>query len=475
MQFPEFIAHRIQEHLEKTWCVIENEAYTYQNLSDYIQEFQFPISQSQGPIGVVLHNDFETYAALIACWLSGKAYVPLNPEYPTQRLQDIIDASELKWVLDSKNVGLPSINTIACIQKQVPVSFRWKFFAPENTDIAYILFTSGTTGKPKGVPITFGNLQAFFDGFFELGYILDSQDKFLQMFELTFDLSVMSFGIPTLLGASFYVPSQQLVKPLALYDTLESQEISFALMVPSAVEMLAPYADELELPHLKVSQFCGEALKLSQVAIWAKACPQTQIDNVYGPTEATIYCTRYTVPSNINECLHNNGIVCIGKPMKTVSLMLDEAKELCLGGAQTTKGYLHANEEQRSKFFEKDGIWFYKSGDIGSIDGENYFCHGRSDDQIKIQGYRVELSEIEFAGSKILPEIQNRCLAIETANGWELHLVFDIESTSIDLLKVNEHLPDYMHIKAVHAVHPFPLNSNGKVDKKALRLIIDTQ
>jgi non-ribosomal peptide synthetase component F len=285
----------------------------------------------------------------------------------------------------------------------------------------------------------------------------------------------MSFGIPTLLGASFYVPSQQLVKPLALYDTLESQEISFALMVPSAVEMLAPYADELELPHLKVSQFCGEALKLSQVSIWAKACSQTQIDNVYGPTEATIYCTRYTVPTDINACLHNNGIVCIGKPMKTVSLMLDDAQELCLGGSQTTKGYLHANEEQRSKFFEKDGIWFYKSGDIGSMDAKNYFCHGRSDDQIKIQGYRVELSEIEFAGSKILPEIQNRCLAVETASGWELHLVFDIDSTSVTLLEVNKHLPDYMHIKAVHAVHPFPLNANGKVDKKALRLMIDAQ
>lgn len=475
MHFPELIANQIHLHPERTWCVIEQRTFTYGDLSHYIQEHQLSIADTKGPIGVVLRDDFETYAALIACWMSAKAYVPLNPDYPTQRLQDIIDASGLKRILDSQNIGLPPIKNIELLTKQVLNSFRWKLITPENRDNAYILFTSGTTGKPKGVPITYGNLQAFFDGFFELGYALDSHDKFLQMFELTFDLSVMSFGIPTLLGASFYVPSQTLVKPLALYDTLESQEISFALMVPSAVEMLAPYADELELPHLKVSQFCGEALKLSQVSIWASACPQTQIDNVYGPTEATIYCTRYTVPSDLNYCLHKNGIVCIGKPMKTVSLMLDEAQELCLGGDQTTKGYLHANEEQRSKFFEKDGIWFYKSGDIGSIDGGNYFCHGRSDDQIKIQGYRVELSEIEFAGSKILPEIQNRCLAVETSNGWELHLVFDMDSTRTTLSEINEHLPEYMHIKAVHAVHPFPLNSNGKVDKKALKGIIDAR
>lgn len=468
MLFTQKIAQQIEHNPDRIWCNIEGENYTYQNLSEYIQKFQNPILACNKPIGVVLRADFETYAALIACWISGKAYVPLNPDYPTQRLSDIIEASELTSVLDSHDIGIPQIESVKLIKSEVPELFRWKLVTPQTTDNAYILFTSGTTGKPKGVPISFGNLQAFFDGFFDLGYPLNESDKFLQMFELTFDLSVMSFGIPTLLGASFHVPSQKLVKPLALYDTLESQEISFALMVPSAVEMLSPYADELELPHLKVSQFCGEALKISQVRVWANACPQTQIDNVYGPTEATIYCTRYTVPSNLNECLHNNGIVCIGNAMKTVSLLIDENKELCLGGLQTTQGYLHANDEQKSKFFEKDGVWFYKSGDIASFEDGNFYCHGRSDDQIKIQGYRVELSEIEFAGNKALPQIQNRCLAIETPSGWELHLVFDTEITSIKPAEVNTHLPDYMHVKAVHAVHPFPLNANGKVDKKQL-------
>lgn len=468
MRFLNKILDSLQTQKEQTWCVIENENYTYQDLSNFIQDFQNSILQSPGPIGVVLRNDFSTYASLIACWVSGKAYVPLNPEYPEQRLKDIAEASSIGAVLDSEQIGIPQIPELACL-KPSSNDADWKLSQVNSKDWAYILFTSGTTGKPKGVPISFGNLEAFFDGFFDLGYELSAEDRFLQMFELTFDLSVMSFGVPTLLGASFYVPSQKLVKPLALYDTLESHDISFALMVPSAVEMLAPYADELELPHLKVSQFCGEALKLSQVNIWSNACPQTQIDNVYGPTEATIYCTRYTVPTIIDECLHSNGIVCIGQPMKTVTLDFDDQNELCLGGLQTTEGYLHANAEQRSKFFEKDGIWFYKSGDIGSLDSEQFFCHGRSDDQIKIQGYRVELSEIEFAGSKALPNILNRCLAIERPSGWELHLVFDCEKATVGIDEVNQYLPEYMHIKQVHCIHPFPLNPNGKVDKKQLR------
>lgn len=472
MRFLRDIGSRLSQNNTQTWCHIEERHFTYADLYAYLKTIQNPLLKHKGAVGVVLRNDFETYASLIACWLSGRAYVPLNPSYPKQRLVDIIEASNLGSIIDSHGIEFAESYGCEWISQEKNETTQIHIAEPDKTDWAYILFTSGTTGKPKGVPISFGNLQAFFDGFFDLGYSLDANDRFLQMFELTFDLSVMSFGVPTLLGASFYVPSKQIIKPLALYDCLESHDISFALMVPSAVDLLAPYIDELDLPNLKISQFCGEALKLNQVKLWAQACPKTQIDNVYGPTEATIYCTRYTVPTHIENTLHHNGIVCIGNAMKHVQLEIQTDGELCLGGLQTTEGYLHATNEQKSKFYESNGIWYYKSGDTASFLEGNYYCHGRNDDQIKIQGYRVELSEIEFAAAKLNNSVSNRCIAIETENGWELHIVYELAQTDISAASVNAFLPDYMHIKGVHAVHPFPLNDNGKVDRKAIKTLI---
>jgi acyl-coenzyme A synthetase/AMP-(fatty) acid ligase len=249
-------------------------------------------------------------------------------------------------------------------------------------------------------------------------------------------------------------------------------------MVPSAVEMLAPYADDIELPHLKVTQFCGEAFRINQLAVWKSCVPHCQIDNVYGPTEATIYCSRYTAhhPTRDTKLLHQNGVVCIGEPMKTVQFIINEDQELCLGGLQTTRGYLNATTEQASKFFESgEGIWFYKSGDIGVKEGSFFYCHGRMDDQVKIQGYRIELSELEFAGSQVFVNCTCKAVAISQENGSELHLF--VQDSANDYLNasvenqrraLNELLPDYMAVKEIHIRQEFPLNDNGKIDTKNL-------
>lgn len=473
MWFLEEIRTRIIEGKDAPWCVIEDQTHRYSDLQNFVSTYQHALNHIDSPIGIVLRNDFETYASLIACWLSGRTYVPLNPNYPISRLEAIIEAANIQYFMDSLAEGLNTQQRLEPVspdthsEELIPLD-PIKKVTVQDRDWAYILFTSGTTGKPKGVPISFGNLSAFFDGFLDLGYTLSAEDRFLNMFELTFDLSVMSYGVPTLLGASFYVPSQKLVKPLALYDTLESHQITFALMVPSAVDLLAPYADELELPHLKVTQFCGEALKLDHVRIWRKACGERQIDNVYGPTEATIYCSRYTVPLDDHAIKHHHGNLCIGTPMKHAELTLLDDGELALGGNQITPGYLNPNEDMLSKFMEISSRRFYRSGDLGSeLDGQ-FFCHGRRDDQIKIQGYRVELAEIEWVASSIKPGIQNRCIPVLTLQGWVLNLVFDTDPFEIRLDEINSKLPDYMHIKGVHFMHPFPLNANGKIDKKQI-------
>jgi non-ribosomal peptide synthetase component F len=462
------------------FCSIGGAEYGWEQLKDFVSfHFEGFKHSNNKRIGIVIRNDFETYAAIVTCWMSGKGYVPLQPKYPNQRLWDIIESSGIQEVYDSKASEFSHLYSLKSVEKQNSAfEFKETLDSVNVQDDAYVLFTSGTTGKPKGVPISWGNLQSFLDGFFELGYELNSTDRFLQMFELTFDLSVMSFTVPSVLGGSFHTLDQTLIKPLALYDTLESQNISFALMVPSAVEMLAPYADDIELPHLKVTQFCGEAFRVNQFSVWKKCVPQSQIDNVYGPTEATIYCSRYTAhhPKNDIDLLHQNGVICIGEPMKKVKFMINEDQELCLGGSQTTLGYLNATPEQASRFFEsQDGIWYYKSGDIGVEQEGMYFCHGRMDDQVKIQGYRVELSELEFAGSQVFMNCTCKAAAIAQDTGSELHLfVLDADAqygnTSIEEKRkmLNNLLPEYMSVKEIHLKAEFPLNDNGKIDKKKL-------
>ncbi len=489
VQFSEKILQNFSLHKTNPICTINDESCDYGAFGEITGGIQNKIHRTGSPvIGILTQNHAHTYATIIATWLMGKAYVPINASYPAERLRTIFTEAGITDIFYSVENAETEALRIEFGDIQFHCTTTFSSAVPFNTfpskdKTAYILFTSGTTGKPKGVPITFGNLEAFLDSFNQLGYDLGSNDRFLQMFELTFDLSVMSFMVPMTLGASFYTLPSGMIKTLGLYQVLDTYEISFSLMVPSAINLLKPYLDDVDLPHLRYSQFCGEALKADLVSQWSRCIPNARIDNVYGPTEATIYCTCKTLDIAHIEEDSLNGVAGIGVAMANVETFIadtennpvntDEVGELCLAGAQLTPGYLNNPEQNEKAFFEKNGTRYYRTGDLvkANTNGEIFYA-GRKDDQVKIQGFRIELAELELAATRILPAHSSVAVGFQDHGGnWMLALFIQnlMADSEIIRTELGQHIPDYMIPHLVMSIDDFPLNSNGKTDKKILR------
>jgi amino acid adenylation domain-containing protein len=493
VSFLHSIFKQLQQGDDSIACNIEDKYYTYKQLAEFTGSVQGKIQRTGSMnIGIVAQNNPQTYATILAAWLTGKAYVPFPSHYPVTRIEEILLSAEIGTVfyaeedeeIDNLKKQFSEIEFIN--SSELPASDCFCSF-PTEEKIAYLLFTSGTTGKPKGVPITFGNLQAFMDGFDALGYEVHSNDRFLQMFDLTFDLSVVCFTRPLMCGGSFYTLPAGMIKTLALYHVLDEYQITVSLMVPSSIGLLLPYLEDIHLPELRISQFCGEALKKDLLIKWMTCVPNARIDNVYGPTEATIYCTALTCTKQ--NIPHHSGIVGIGKPMKeTELLLLDEngilvtepktEGELCLSGPQVTPGYLNNQEQNDDKFLFVNQTRYYKTGDIAFRNKSgHYFYSGRKDDQVKIQGYRIELGELESAAAKILPDNQSVAVGYQYNNNWYLALF--IQKTAVDVAFLQESLkpilPQYMKPHHIFNLETIPLNPNGKTDRKRLKEIAEFQ
>lgn len=464
--------------------------YTYKEFAQVISNIrkgiQDHISENDSTVGLITNDDIETYASIIALWLEGKAYVPLNPEFPESRNHTVIKQAEINSILDSSTDKVfDQFKTIQSNTLDIAeINLTPRQIGPN--ELAYIFFTSGTTGTPKGVPITFGNLSGFIDAFWDLGYEITNKDRCLQMFELTFDLSVMSYLGPILKGACIYTIPKDEIKYSYIFELMEDHELTFALMVPSILHYLRPYFDEINCPAMKFSLFCGEALPLDVTQEWSQCIPNATIANVYGPTECTIFCTDYTYKRD-SENKTYNGVLTIGKDMKnTTTIIVDEDNnevgigekgELCLSGAQLTPGYWKNEEKNKEVFFDKEHegkkVRFYRTGDLCTVDDQGDILYlGRVDFQAKIQGFRVELSEIEFHAKAVLDKKNSVAVAFTNSiHNTEIGLV--IESTAFDTKQLIEdlknRLPQYMIPTQIRFIDSFPLNTNGKTDRKKLK------
>ncbi|MCU0289299.1 MAG: AMP-binding protein, partial [Acidobacteria bacterium] len=417
----------------KAFC-ISDIFYTYDDLARHISKVRSALQAfctKSGNIAIVANDDIETYASIFAVWLEGLAYVPLHPQQPIERSLETISQANIDLVINSSKKNLfNAVQTIesACLEFTEPI------LQPKTTAddaLAYILFTSGSTGKPKGVPITRSNIGAFMRSFLDVGFEIDHSDRCLQCFDLTFDVSVQSFLVPLTQGACVYTIPHDQIKYSYVYGLLEDHKLTFGVLAPSMLRYLRPYFNELNIPSMRYCILTAEASPVDLLKEWSSCIPNSEIYDFYGPTEATIYCTYYKFNRDgANKHLH--GMLSIGKTMSGLTaIILDEKGkiqganqkgELCISGGQIAPGYWNNPKKTAESFMEIEcgGIAtrFYKTGDSCYFDNDgDIILAGRLDYQVKIQGYRVELGEIEYHARECLHGQNAIAIAFENSTG----------------------------------------------------------
>jgi len=487
---------------DRVALVIDGESWSYAELLAAARGIaaQFPVPAEGGEqavTAVMAQRHVSAYAGILAARLSGHAYVPLNVNHPPARNATILARSRAGRIV----CGERAAGALDAMLKAgegggtapvVRVGDRKSGYVLDGdeadwpaarrcelADRAYILFTSGSTGEPKGVPIRNSELESYLAA---AGQILEvsPDDRFSQTFDLTFDLSVHDLFVCWENGATLVVASDRELRMPSAY--INRHEITCWFSVPSLAyqvrlqEDLAPGA----FPSLRTSLFCGEALPAVVAVEWAHAAPNSRVENWYGPTEATIACSRYVLT---DERLDDDTVP-IGTAFPGMELLVLDAHlapcgegepgELFLAGAQLAPGYLDDPEKTQASFLTlADGKRVYRTGDraVVGTDGDVRFL-GRVDNQVKVRGYRIELGEIEAvlrtatAGSNTV--------ALAWPGGAEIatSIVAALECESADVAAIERDvaakLPEYMVPSMIFCVPVFPKNASGKVDRKAL-------
>ena len=479
----------IRNYADRPSFYIDGQYYTYTQFARRISAIRREIHElnsSEQIFALAIHDDLDTYASIFALWMEGKAYVPLHPNQPLERNVNIIEQVGLSNVLDSAEQSVfcqQVLHVMHTSQYVYTDDYLDNWIETSDDALAYILFTSGSTGVPKGVQISRRNVAAFMDSFWKTGIEITAEDRCLQVFDLTFDVSVQSYLVALTRGACLYTVPYGQVKYIYAASLIQEHQISFGAMAPSMLTYLRPYFDEFDASSMKTTILTAEACPVDLMEEWYKCAKNTAIYDFYGPTEATIYCTYYKLTRGVKN-LSQNGIISIGVPMANVQAIImhengelvtgQEKGELCVAGDQVTPGYWNNEEKNSSSFFVKDGVRYYHTGDLCYWDeSENILYCGRIDQQAKIQGFRVELGEIEFHAREFY-EKKYRVVAIAFDNAQHLtEIALFIESSKQDTKALLDYLrskmPHYMIPSRIIFEQQFPLNKSEKIDRNTLK------
>lgn len=448
-------------------------------------------------IGVLASDNIQTYASALAIISKSAGFVPFLASCPDSRNIEMIKDSKIKTLLtfDHSNRLIDQLKKIGKIEiintnQTANVKIIDSIVSISDNQFVYMMYTSGSTGKPKGVPIYHKNINSYIEHMLtpEI-YNLNNNDRFLNMFELNFDASIITFFTAISIGGCCYVVPRKGIINHNIVSSLEDHKITVAAIVPSVLNYLSPYFSEISFPDMRYFITGGESISSDVLMNWWKECiPNATIDFVYGPTEATVYCMKYRLhKDNIEKEIHKNTFP-IGKTFKGTQAFIinannkileqGETGELCLVGEQITDHFWNDKSKTIRSFINIEGIdgKAYRTGDICFINEyENFVFLGRVDNQVQIDGYRIELGEIEYHVKELSKHDNVIALAFKNSEKKTLiHVVIEgFKGSNNKLINdLKTRLPFYMIPNFIHSIDNMPLNNNQKIDRKLLREII---
>lgn len=467
---------------------------THSNALSVYLSTRFP--HNNNPIVVYGHMEPEMIVSFLGAVKAGHPYIPVDASFPLDRVQHIITSSNACLLIDLTNlsstleVNIPRLSDLAewehILTTHQGQSLSSDYFVKEE-DTFYIIYTSGSTGNPKGVQIPYSSLKSFTKWAIN-DFSLVPFQHYLNQAPFSFDLSVMDLYPCLLTGGTLHaLPKELMIQPKKMFEYIQSSSLQIWTSTPSFVEycLAEPKFSSEHFPTLHTFLFCGEVLSVSTAQLLTSRFPSARIFNTYGPTEATVAITAIEVTKDV---LSTYDVLPIGQCKSDCEIRIvkedgtlaleNEKGELVILGPSVGKGYLNEDEKNKHSFPLLDGKKAYKTGDAGYLHNGMLFYGGRMDLQVKVNGYRMEIEEIEhhlrdvsYVQSAIVIPIykEGKCdyltaLFVASSHSFEK----DYQLVSAIKKELAKQIPSYMIPRTFVRKDSLPMTQNGKIDRKRL-------
>lgn len=436
------------------------------------------LGENRAPIAVHGHKEPEMLIAFLAAVKSGRPYVPIDLSIPQQRVARIVDTARAALTLTPSEIAARSGQTTP----------GWSRVRMADDSPFYVLFTSGSTGEPKGVVITLANLTAFVNWMRAEQNFAPGSEMFLNQAPFSFDLSVMDLYLSLVSGGTLFSITKEHVSNLkSLYQALAASSVTTWVSTPSFAQMCLierTFTAQM-LPRLRRFLFCGETLAPETASQLLERFPEATVWNTYGPTEATVATTSLQIdraivaahsPLPVGRAMPGTRVLAVtseGAPAPE-----GERGELVIAGPNVSPGYLGRDDLNQRAFFSLEDQPAYRTGDWGRVRDGLVFFEGRMDGQIKLHGYRIELGDLE-ANLRALPEIADAAvLPVEKGGRVDSLAAFVVLASPLSgsnfaqatklKSQLAERIPSYMVPRKFHFLDAFPMTPNGKADRQKL-------